>query len=409
MPKISELTDQPSPSGSDYIPVVSGGETMRANLSTLPIPAAVQTALDTKLDESLVSAFGLTLVDDANAAAGRTTLGAAASGANSDITSLSAVTSYNGGQLAGLRNKIINGKMDIAQRGTSFASASGYTLDRWYFASTSIVTVTQNSSVPSANEFVSSLRAEVTTPDGSIGAADFSRIVQSIEGYNARDLIGRTLTLSFWVRSAKTGTHCVAFRNSSSDRSYIAEYTISAIDTWEKKTITLSGGLITAGTWNWTTGVGLEISFALTCGTTFHTTAGAWQSGNYLATASQVNVFDTIGNAFGLTGVQLEVGSVATEFEHRSIGLELALCQRYFQNLSGDSAGYTTTTMSINYRVPYPVPMRTTPTISAAGSNTNTSGATITAHNASFYNVSATGTSPGGYIYSVTATATAEL
>ena len=253
------------------------------------------------------------------------------------------VSSINGGQLAGMRNKIINGKMEIAQRGTSFAAAGSgvYTLDRWVPSSSTagVVTISQQADVPADNEFQSSLRVAVTTADASIAASDNFGVFQNIEGFNVRDLIGRTFTLSFWVRSSKTGTHCVSLRNGAGDRTYVAEYTVSAANTWEKKSITVSSGLITAGTWNWTNGLGLSVGFNLYCGSTFQTTAGSWQTGNFLATANQVNCLDTIGNIFAITGVQLEVGSVATPFEHRPYGAELALCQRYYYRNTAGVAG----------------------------------------------------------------------
>ncbi len=227
------------------------------------------------------------------------------------------------------KNKIINGKMDIAQRGTSFpAIASGtYTLDRWVWnaITTAVTTVSQQSDVPSANEFQSSFRAAITTADTSIAVGDFATLSQLIEGYNVRDLIGRTFTMSFWVRSSKTGVHCLRVGNSTADRSYVAEYIVNAANTWEQKSITVSGGLITAGTWNWTSGIGLTVNWILAAGATFQTSSGAWQTGNFLATANQVNCLDTIGNIFAITGVQLEAGSVATPFEHRPYGAEFAL------------------------------------------------------------------------------------
>lgn len=289
------------------------------------------------------------------------------------------VTSLNTGQLAGMRNKLINGKMDIAQRGTSFAAVTtgSYTLDRWSYngvAGTSVVTVSQQSDVPGSNEFQNSLRLAVTTADTSIAAGENTTITQVIEGYNARDLIGKTFTLSFWVRSSKTGTHCIAFRNSGTDRSYVAEYTVNAANTWETKSITVSGGLITAGTWNWTNGAGLYMTFALACGTTFQTTAGAWQTGNFLATSNQVNCLDSNTNIFAITGVQLEVGSVATPFEHRPYGAELALCQRYYVKTydvtlppanasSNGQLGTIATSAGLAYvNFAFPVSMRVAPT-----------------------------------------------
>lgn len=281
------------------------------------------------------------------------------------------------GQLAGMRNKIINGKMEIAQRGTSFAAiANGaYSLDRWQWGastSTGVVTVSQQTDVPSDNEFQNSLRAAVTTSDTSIAAGEFARIAHRIEGFNIRDLIGRTFTLSFRVRSSKTGIHCVAFANSVADRSYVAEYTINAANTWETKTVTVTGGLPTTGTWNYQTGIGLEVNWSLACGPTFQTTAGAWQTGTFIATANQVNCLDTIGNIFAITGVQLEVGTVPTPFEHRPFGAELALCQRYFQRISFDTSGSlgpaSTGSGTAQTSVPLAATLRAAGTITTSGS-----------------------------------------
>ena len=285
------------------------------------------------------------------------------------------------------RNKIINGKMEIAQRGTSFpAIANGtYSLDRWKYlnTSTAVVTASQQFDVPS-NEFQNSLRVAVTTADTSIAAGDFSFLVQAVEGYNARDLLGRTFTISFWARSSKTGTHCVSLSNSATDRSYVAEYAINTANTWEFKSITVSGGLTTAGTWGWANGIGVETRFALAAGPSFQTTAGAWQTGNFLATANQVNCLDTIDNIFAITGVQLEVGSVATPFEHRPIGVESALCQRYYLNMGGvvlspcGTAGSGQPVTPVWY--PFPVHMRASPTINVpASGGINIDSATATA------------------------------
>jgi hypothetical protein len=162
--------------------------------------------------------------------------------------------------------------------------------------------------------------------------------------------------------------HCVAFRNSVADRSFTKEYTIISANSWEYKTLTVSGGLITAGTWNWTNSTGLIVDFTLAAGSTFQTTADAWQTGNFLATANQVNVMDNTANDFFITGVQLEPGTVATPFERRIFGQELALCQRYFYKsdqeitaLSPYSAPSSTSDLLVD--IQFPVTMRTTPTI----------------------------------------------
>lgn len=232
------------------------------------------------------------------------------------------------------RNRIINGKMTVAQRGTSFVSPvnNTYLLDRFYctFSTAAVVTITQDTEVP-FSAFTKSLKIDVTTADGTIAASDYFSIVQKIEGDSVTDLIGNPFILSFWVKSPKTGVHSVAFKNSGSDRSYISEYSITSANTWEYKTISVSGGLITAGTWDWTTGIGLQVVFTLACGSTYQTTADAWQTGNYIATASQVNCLDDTANNFYLTGVQLERGAVATPFEFRPFSTELELCQRYYE------------------------------------------------------------------------------
>jgi len=280
------------------------------------------------------------------------------------------LSSINGGQLAGLRNKIINGAMEISQRGTSFAAAANgtYTIDRFELqhSGAMVVTITQSTDVPN-DTFQSSYKVDVTTADASIAAGDYAMILQKIEGYNVRDLIGQTFTLSFWVKSPKTGTHCVSFRNSGVNRSYILEYTVSVANTWEYKTLTVTGGLITAGTWDWTNGIGLNVFFTLTTGSVYQTTAGAWQTGNFLGTSSQVNCMDSTANDFFLTGVQLEPGPVATPFERRPIGTEFALCQRYYLQTTNTIGveGIALPGVTIEYCQTYVFPstMRAAPTV----------------------------------------------
>ena len=285
------------------------------------------------------------------------------------VNNIASVTGANTAQINGFTpsasnmtgcNKIINGKMDIAQRGTSFAAAvdGAYALDRWstYIFGGGGMTATQETDVPTNNQFQNSLRLTVTTPDTSIAAGDYAGVLQIIEGYNVVDLIGRTFTLSFWVRSSKIGVHCVGFNNSSQDRSYITEYNINTANTWEFKTVTVNGGLITSGGWNWTDGKGLLVYFAMAIGSTFQSTANTWKIGNFTSTANQVNCLDTVGNIFAITGVQLEAGEVATPFEHRLYGQELALCQRYYQSL-------VLKCLSSDETVRYLVPMRTYPTV----------------------------------------------
>jgi hypothetical protein len=301
---------------------------------------------------------------------------AAVAGGGGDVTLNTAqtldnktLTSLNTGQLAGLRNKIINGKMEIAQRGTSFPAiaSSNFSLDRfrWVNNTAGVFTVSQDSDVPSEKGFRNSLRVQVTTADTSISGSETTGIRYAIEGYDIGDLIGRVFTLSFWVKSNKVGVYCVTFRNSAQDRSYIAEFTVNTSNAWEQKLITINGGLIASGSWAGTSGMGLNIGWSLACGSTFHSAANAWQTGNFVATSNQVNFNDTIGNVFAITGVQLEVGSVATPFEHRPFGTELALCQRYYYRASGinyffNASSYITNSY-LDATVPFPVVMRSAP------------------------------------------------
>ena len=305
------------------------------------------------------------------ATSAQTTANAALPLTGGTLTGNLSIPSLNGGPLAGTRNRIINGDMRIAQRGTSFAAldpaAGTYTLDRWQFSggtTTGRATISQSSSVPN-NTFSSSLYCDVTTADAAVAAGDVAFIQQTVEGFNTRDLIGTTFTISFWVYATKTGTYCIALRNSAPDRSYVAEYTVNISNTWEYKTITITGGLITAGTWDWTNGVGFRLAFALICGSTFQTTANAWQTGNFIGTANQINALDSTTNDFYITGVQLEPGTVATPFERRSYGQELALCQRYFQLAGNGCFGAVDGNSSsvIAFSEKFFVPMRVAPTV----------------------------------------------
>lgn len=284
------------------------------------------------------------------------------------------VPSLNGGQLAGNRRRNLNGDCRIAQLGTSYPAANRHTIDMWWygFAGAQVSTVTLEADAPAGSGFVYSHRSTVTTADSAIAADDYASHRTVIEGYDVADLVGKTFTVSFRVRSAKTGIHCVALRNSGLDRSYVHEFTIAAANTWESHKFTVVGGLPAGGTWNLTNGVGLEVGFTLAAGSTYHTTAGAWQTGSFIATANQVNVLDTIGNIFAVTGLQVELGDTATPYERRSIGAELSQVQRYGR-LNGGLSGWTTSTTFINgLAVDFSSnPMRATPTIQLVnGTNT---------------------------------------
>lgn len=276
------------------------------------------------------------------------------------------VQNINGGQLAGMRNKIINGKMEIAQRGTIFGTASLngiYTLDRWIIGNTTAATLTVSQQLGAA-DLLNSARIVVGAPDASIAAGDNVVFQQNIEGFNAYDLVGKTFTVSFWVRSSLPGTYSVALRNSGFDRSYIATYTINAVDTWEYKTVTVAGGLpASGGTWDFTSGAGLRVGWTLACGTSYQTTPGVWQTGDFLAAPAQANFLATASNTFQITGVQLERGGVATPFEHRLFGQELLLCQRYYESGRTQWNGLVTAAHNVANEVFFKATKRAVPTL----------------------------------------------
>jgi len=236
-------------------------------------------------------------------------------------------------------NRIINGDMRIDQRNAGASvtpTASAYTLDRMQAVMTqaSKYSVQQNAgSVTPPTGFKNYLG--VTSASAySVVSGDVFAIRQHVEGFNVADLGwgaagAATVTLSFWVRSSLTGTFGGSLMNSAQDRAYPYSYTISAANTWEQKTVTIAGD--TTGTWLTTNGTGVMVNFGLGVGSTFSGTAGAWAASNIWAPTGAVSVVGTSGATFYLTGVQLEAGSVATPFERRPYGTELALCQRYFE------------------------------------------------------------------------------
>lgn len=237
------------------------------------------------------------------------------------------------------KNLIIGGNFDTNpwQRGTTFTgvATATYSADRFRldYVTSAVTDINQQTDAPTVAEsgiFTrTSLRVSVTTADAAIAAGDFYIIQQRIEGYNWALFAQRTLTLSFWVKAFKTGIYCVGLRNNGADRSYVAEYTVNASNTWEFKTITISASP-SAGTWNYTNGLGINLSWALAAGSTFHGTAGVWNTANVFATANQVNGLDSTSNTFQLALIQLEAGAVNTSFEVQSFEEVLSACQRYY-------------------------------------------------------------------------------
>jgi hypothetical protein len=249
-----------------------------------------------------------------------------------------------------LKNKIINGGLDFWQRNitNSAAATNSYTADRWkYQKSGSMVhTIDRQADVPSSSSNIYSMRLDCTTVDSSIGAGDFTVIGQNIEGNVLRTFKGKKMVLSFWVKSTKTGTFCIAFGNSAANRSLIKEYTVSASDTWEKKTIRITHDA--SGTWLYDTGIGMRVEFVLACGSTFQNAANTWVNGNFLATSNQVNACDNVANNFLLSDIVfVEDNEGQTRdpefvFAGRDYFEELQLCKRYYEKGGQTFPGSTT-------------------------------------------------------------------
>jgi hypothetical protein len=232
------------------------------------------------------------------------------------------------------RNVLINGNFNSWPAGNSFTD-SGHTaaMTLHGFSTTGAFTAAySSSSKPNDNcNYVHKVTTDtaIASPTGNY----HSHTIIRVEGYDFLPFVGRTATLSFWVRATVTGTYSVAFRNSISDRSYVETYTINQSNTWEYKTITLKFDY-SGGTWDYHSGIGIGISFTQMCGTTYATsTTGEWVAGNYISSTSQVNNAITAGNTFQISQCQLELGNVATKFEHVDAAMLSRILQRYYQSI----------------------------------------------------------------------------
>ena len=279
----------------------------------------------------------------------------------------------------GRRNLIINGAMQVAQRGTSETgvTASGYyTVDRWGVNLSSVdqyvCTVTQESD--GASGFSNSLKIQTTTAETAFESGDSVDIEQRIEAQDLQHLKwgtsdAQSLTLSFWCKCNKTGTQSIHIRAHDASHGYSTGYTINAADTWEYKTVTISGN--TTGSITNDNGIGIWIRWLLADGDTA-STEDAWDTVNNgpYAVSGAMEWGTSTSDYFQITGVQLEVGSVATPFEHRSYGEELALCQRYYQIFNKDNVnnygavGQCSSSTTAQFIYPLQQIMRTEPTVS---------------------------------------------
>ena len=287
-------------------------------------------------------------------------------------------------QIGGRRNIVINGAMICSQRATSAtglgSGTTGYVaLDRFRLekadSPTARYTMTQDSNAPTG--FNNSMKVAVTTADTSVGAGVHQYIDQFIEAQNLQQLAYGTssaerITLSFYVKCSTAQTFALDLVNEDNSRYFNTTYTVSSADTWERKIITFPAD--TASGFNNDNGRGLRVRWTLVAGSNFTdgSVSTAWSGTQHIATNHANTWVGATGRTWQLTGVQLEVGSQATPFEHRSFGEELALCQRYFYNAAeGNDAneilcgsqGHAENTTRVDFILSNPVPMRTSPSI----------------------------------------------
>jgi len=290
----------------------------------------------------------------------------------------------------GLKNLIINGDMRIAQRGTSATITGGsvcHTVDRFIMnidttIFNSIATMGQNlDSLTPPSDFSNYVGIQINTGT-ALSGNPYYNFRQQIEGNNLSHLKfgtsdAKTITLSFWVRSTLTGDFSFSLRNGASNRSYVTTYNIASANTWEKKTITITGD--TTGTWAVDNTIGLTVNWGLgnSSGNFSTSTLNEWQAGSLTGATTGVDLVATTNAKWYITGVQLEINDTATPFENRMYSQELAMCQRYYcKSYNTTTAPATNTSNGINiiggstqasgYQymcLVFPQDMRTTPSI----------------------------------------------
>ena len=292
-----------------------------------------------------------------------------------ELAELGAV--YDSGALSN-RNIITNGAMQVSQRGSTFtAPNAAYTLDRYqvYQANGAVFDIKTSTDAPDG--FEGSLEIDCTTAAASPAAGAYFQMLQRIEGYNVQQLAygtssAKKITLSFYVKSNKTGTYQVNFRRSTATAQMANKtYTINSADTWERKSVTVDGATgfsLTGGN-----AEGLMVDWWYHSGSDFSSGSGsetyiALAATNYNANGT-ANLGDNTSNYLRMTGVQLELGSEATPFEHRSFGDELARCQRYYYKMDGAGQALGAGIWYANNQVlayhKYPKTMRAAPTFTA--------------------------------------------
>ena len=285
------------------------------------------------------------------------------------------------------RNIIINGDMKVAQRATTATvgpngTGEGYTVvDRFLNSLNGAVVSTFTQSTDAPSGFAKSAKIAITTADSSLGSTEFWHFRTSFEGQDLQSIGkgtsgAKSLTVSFWVKSNKTGVYTTEFEDTNNSRINSMSYTINSSNVWEYKSLTFNPD--TTGAFTDNPNLSLRINFWLASGsqyqggTFYNGTWGADVDGNRVHN-SQVNLGDTVGNSWQITGLQLETGSVATDFEHKTYASELTACQRYYQQVVCGSDAFTFPgkgqgSTTIDGTFPLAVPLRASPTMAAIAS-----------------------------------------
>ena len=282
------------------------------------------------------------------------------------------------------KNIIINGDMSIAQRATSQASvttAGYYTIDRMqWIADYGTVTLSQDTDVPTGQGFAKSYKADVTTA-GTVVSSGYVLVRQKIEGQNLQYLkkgtsSAESLTLSFWIKSTKTGTYIAELYDADNTRQISQSYTVSSSNTWEKKELTFAGD--TSGAFGNDNAASLFVNLYLSAGSdyTSGTLSTSWTSStNANRAVGQVDAQDNTSNNIYFTGIQLEAGTSASDFEFLPHDVNLQRCQRYYQfedgsvGNGGTSHAESALDFAIAVNVRLAPEMRTAPTVTISGTN----------------------------------------
>ena len=304
-----------------------------AGTNTITLPAESGTILTSNTPLPEVSSVEL-----AGTSSGSITIATPAVAGTNTLTLPASTGTFATENSLGMRNLIINGDMAIDQRNVGASATSNgsvYTVDRYEFQMSSVTNVQTYQQVTDAPAgFNKSLKITNNSTTQATAAGVLCTPRQKIEGLNTAYLNwgtsdAQTVTVSFWVKASVTGTYPVALTNNNFSRSFVTNYTVSVANTWEYKTVTIAGD--TSGTWTVDTTTGINVLFSLDTGSTYQTTAGSWQAGNYRGTSSDVHFLANASATWQITGVQFEANTTATPFEQLQYTTQLQLCQRYFE------------------------------------------------------------------------------